>query len=144
MRFGHGEERAGSFVQQCGVCGRNSMKTKQMLILAAAVLAAISVIVTPVAQAQAVYGSIQGTVTDPQGAAVTNAKVTMTNQRKATSDTTITNDSGNYSITHLIPDVYTIRVEAPGFKASEQKNIPVSADASARVDLQFQVGGTSE
>src|SRR5882757_587169 len=120
------------------------MKTKQLLIFAAAILAVIGVAVTPAAQAQAVYGSMLGTVTDPQGAAVANAKVTVTNQRKGTSDTTTTNESGNYSVTHLIPDVYTIRVEAPGFKQSEQKDIPVSADASARVDLQFQVGGTSE
>src|SRR6266436_6358187 len=93
---------------------------------------------------QAVYGSIIGTVTDPQGAAVANAKVTVLDQRKGTSDTTTTNDSGNYSVTHLIPDVYTVRVEAPGFKASEQKDVNVSADAASNVPLQFQVGGTSE
>src|SRR5216684_423022 len=93
---------------------------------------------------QAVYGSIIGTLTDPQGAAVVNAKVTVLDQRKGTSDTTTTNESGNYSVTHLIPDVYTVRVEAPGFKASEQKDVLVSADAAANVPLQFQVGGTSE
>src|SRR6266849_4407944 len=93
---------------------------------------------------QAVYGSIIGTVTDPQGAEVANAKVTVLDQRKGTSDTTTTNESGNYSVTHLIPDVYTVRVEAPGFKASEQKDVIVSADAAANVPLQFQVGGTSE
>src|SRR5260370_15144334 len=93
---------------------------------------------------EAVYGSIIGTVNDPQGAAVANAKVTVTDQRKGTTDTTTTNDSGNYSVTHLIPDVYTVRVEAPGFKASEQKDVNVSADAAANVPLQFQVGGTSE
>src|SRR6266403_244343 len=93
---------------------------------------------------QAVYGSIIGTVTDPQGAAVANAKVTVTDQRKGTTDTTTSNDSGNYSVTHLIPDVYTVRIEAPGFKASEQKDVNVSADAASNVPLQFQVGGTSE
>src|SRR5467141_33700 len=93
---------------------------------------------------QAVYGSIIGTVTDPQGAAVANAKVTVTNQRKGTTDTTTSNDSGNYSVTHLIPDTYSVRIEAPGFKASEQKDVIVSADAAANVPLQFQVGGTSE
>jgi len=95
-------------------------------------------------QGQAVYGSILGTVTDPQGAAVANAKVTVINQRKGTSDTTTTNDSGNYSVTHLIPDVYTVRVESAGFKISEQKDVIVQADASANVPLQFQVGGASE
>jgi hypothetical protein len=93
---------------------------------------------------QAVYGSILGTVTDPQGAAVANAKVIVTNQRKGTSDTTTTNESGNYSVTHLIPDIYTVRAEGAGFKASETKDVIVSADAGARVDLAFQVGGTSE
>lgn len=96
------------------------------------------------AQAQAVYGSIIGTVTDPQGAAVANAKVTVLNQRKGTSDTTTSNESGNYSVTHLIPDVYTVRVEAQGFKVSEQKDVVVSVDTGSRVDMQFQVGGTSE
>jgi hypothetical protein len=120
------------------------MKTKQLLIFAAAVLAVISVVVTPAAQAQAVYGSIIGTVTDPQGAAVANAKVTVTNQRKNTSDTTTSNADGNYSVTHLIPDVYTVKVEAPGFKVSQQKDVTVSADAAANVPMQFQVGGASE
>jgi carboxypeptidase family protein len=99
---------------------------------------------TPAAFAQAVYGSILGTVTDPQGAAVAGAKVTVTNQRKGTTDQTTTNADGNYSVTHLVPDLYSIKVEAAGFKASEQKDITVQADAAARVDLQTQVGGTSE
>jgi len=120
------------------------MKTKQLLIFAAAMLAVISIVVTPAAQAQAVYGSIIGTVTDPQGAAVANAKVTVTNQRKGTTDTTTSNESGNYSVTHLIPDVYSVKVEAPGFKVSQQKDVNVSADAAANVPMQFQVGGASE
>src|SRR5271157_1334654 len=118
---------------------------KQITIAVLASLCICLATLTPQpAQAQAVYGSILGTVTDPQGAAVANAKVTVIDQRKGTSDTTTTNDSGNYSVTHLIPDVYTVRAEAPGFKTSEQKDVLVQADASANVPLQFQVGGTSE
>src|SRR5438552_156352 len=99
---------------------------------------------TPPASGQAVYGSIIGTVTDPSGAAVPNAKVTVTSVSKGTSYEAATNADGNYSVTHLIPDTYNVRVEAPGFKAFETKNIPVSLDAAARVDGQFQVGGTTE
>jgi Carboxypeptidase regulatory-like domain/TonB dependent receptor len=95
-------------------------------------------------QAQAVYGGIIGTVTDPQGAAVANAKVTVLDEGKGTSDTTTTNESGNYSAGHLIAGTYTVRVEAPGFKVSQQKGVIVNVDSNARVDLQFQVGGTSE
>src|SRR5947209_2918990 len=98
----------------------------------------------PGAIGQAVYGSILGNVTDPSGAAVNGAKVTVTSQTKNVSTDTTTNESGNYSVTHLIPDVYSIRVEGTGFKALQFKDIQVSADSGARVDGQFQVGGTSE
>jgi outer membrane receptor protein involved in Fe transport len=98
----------------------------------------------PGAFAQAVYGSILGTITDPSGAAVNGAKVTVTSQTKNTSEVGTTNESGNYSVTHLIPDVYTVHVESSGFKTLEFKNIQVSADTGARVDGQFQVGSTSE
>jgi Carboxypeptidase regulatory-like domain/TonB dependent receptor len=96
------------------------------------------------ATAQAVFGSILGTVTDPQGAAVVGAKVIVTDQNKGTTQQTTTNDSGNYSVGHLIPDPYTIKVEATGFKGLEQKDIVVSADTGANVDLQVQVGSSSE
>ncbi len=121
------------------------MRTKWVVqLMAIAVLASACTLCSRVAFAQAVYGSILGTVTDPQGAAVAGAKVTVTDQRKGTSDVVTTNADGNYSMTHLIPDTYTVRVEAPGFKTSEQRDVLVQADAGSRVDLQFQVGGASE
>jgi outer membrane receptor protein involved in Fe transport len=96
------------------------------------------------ANAQAVYGSIIGTVTDPQGAAVPNAKVTVTNVRKGSSETATTNDQGNYSVTHLIPDVYDVSVTAQGFKTASTKGVSVSADNAAHVDLAVPLGSTSE
>jgi hypothetical protein len=113
----------------------------------AAVLASMLILCglwTQTAFGQAVFGSILGTVTDPSGAAVAGAKVTVTSQNKGNSESTTTNESGNYSMTHLIPDVYTVRVEGPGFKVLEFKDIQVSADAGSRVDGQFVVGSTSE
>ena len=120
--------------------------TRKFAVLAVAVLLFMLAFanVTPSAFGQAVYGSILGTVTDPQGAAVAGAKVTVTNQRKGTTDETTTNADGNYQVTHLVPDVYSVKVEGAGFKVSEQKDIPIQADAAARVDMQFQVGGASE
>jgi hypothetical protein len=121
-----------------------------MRIRASFVLGAVSILMlacafyAPAAHGQAVYGSILGTITDPQGAAVANAKVTVTNQRKGTTDQVTTNADGNYSVTHLVPDLYTVSAEGQGFKVSQQKDVIVQADAAARVDLAFQVGGTSE
>src|SRR5437879_4351301 len=117
---------------------------KRSLWVAVAVLSLMCSLWVPSALGQAVYGSILGTVTDPSGAAVNGAKVTVTSQTKNVSTLATTNESGNYSVTHLIPDVYTIRVEGTGFKALQFKDIQVSADSGARVDGQFQVGGTSE
>src|ERR1700752_4763402 len=94
--------------------------------------------------AQAVYGSILGTVTDPQGAAVSGAKVTVTSATKNTSDQTTTNDSGNYTVTHLIPDTYNITVEAQGFKTAQIKGISVSADFGAKVDATLEIGAVTQ
>src|SRR5205823_895021 len=125
--------------------GRLQMKNRlcTLATLAAFLLACVAVNV-PCASAQAVYGSVIGTVTDPSGAAVAGAKVTVTDQTKGTSETVQTNADGNYSVTHLIPDTYGVRAEAAGFKAFETKNIVVNADTAVRVDGQFQVGGSSE
>src|SRR5437868_3045118 len=99
---------------------------------------------TSAAFGQAVYGSILGTVTDPSGAAVPNAKVVVTSQTKSTVVETTTNDSGNYSVTHLIPDLYSVRIEGQGFKILQFKDITVSADTGVPVNGQFIVGSTSE
>src|SRR3954465_13223220 len=93
---------------------------------------------------QAVYGSIFGTVTDPTGAVIPNAKVTVTDIRKGTSDSYTTNESGNYSATHLIPDVYQIKIEAQGFESAQSGNINVSADTGAKFDVIFKAGAQTE
>src|SRR5438132_12319370 len=94
---------------------------------------------TPPASGQAVFGSIFGTVTDPSGAAVPNAKVTVTSIAKGTSVETATNADGNYSVTHLIPDVYNIKVEGAGFKSFEDTKIVVYVDTAVRVECEFLV-----
>ena len=96
------------------------------------------------ARGQAVYGSIIGTVTDPQGAAVIGAKVTVNSVTKGTSDETTTNDSGNYTVTHLIPDTYNVLVEATGFKVASIGNVSVSADFSTKVDVALEVGAVTQ
>ena len=94
--------------------------------------------------AQAVYGSIFGTVTDQFGAAVAGARLTITSIQKGTKFETTTNGAGNYGVTHLISDQYDVRSEALGFKAVESTDIPVYADQAARVDIQLRVGARQE
>ena len=117
---------------------------KRSLWGAMVALALVCCLWVPSALAQAVYGSILGTVTDPSGAAVNGAKVTVISQTKNTSQTETSNESGNYSVTHLIPDVYTIRIVGTGFKVLEFKDVQVSADTGTHVDGQFVLGSATE
>src|SRR2546427_2722856 len=117
--------------------------TRRLIVTALVVVCSLT-IMTASAFGQAVYGSILGTITDPSGAAVAGAKVTVTSVGKGTSVDATTNADGNYSVTHLIPDVYNVKAEAPGFKAFQTANVVVSADTGVRVDGQFQVGGAQE
>ncbi|HLK04810.1 MAG TPA: TonB-dependent receptor [Candidatus Acidoferrum sp.] len=98
----------------------------------------------PNAAGQAVFGNIIGTVTDTQGAAVAGAKVKVTSTTKSTSFDTTSNDDGNYSVTHLIPDTYKIHIEATGFKSYDVPSVVVQADSSAHVDAALQVGAVTQ
>jgi len=94
--------------------------------------------------AQAVYGTIVGTVTDATGAAVANAKVTITDIGRDVTQTTTTNDSGNFSQRFLIAGRYRVRVEAQGFKAYVQDNVPVSVDTEVRVNAALELGAVNQ
>ncbi len=98
----------------------------------------------PGARAQAVYGQILGTVTDATGAAVPNANVTVTDVAKGTSVTLQSNSAGEFTAEHLIPDTYTIKVTAPGFKGYEQKDLAVFADTSGKMTAVLTVGGSDQ
>src|SRR3954470_12281007 len=93
---------------------------------------------------QAVYGSISGNVTEASGAAVPNAKVTITDVGKGVTYSTATNESGNYSQGHLIAGVYEVRVEASGFSAFVQKNVHVEVDAVTQISPQLALGTVGE
>ena len=107
---------------------------------ALAFLACASSILTITASAQSVYGSIFGTVSDKSGAVIPNATVTVTDEAKGTVVTVTSNGSGDYSVPHLIPDVYDLRVVAKGFKPFETKGVSVLADTAPRVDPTMDVG----
>ncbi|MBO0720626.1 MAG: TonB-dependent receptor [Blastocatellia bacterium] len=96
------------------------------------------------ASGQAVYGSIAGTVKDSNGAAVTQAKVTITDTKKGVKYVTSTNESGNYSQTHLIVGVYEVRVEMSGFSTYIQQNVSVDVDATTQIDIKLALGNVGE
>src|SRR5712691_2735428 len=118
---------------------------RKQAILAWAVLCCLAFLLcTSTASGQAVYGSIIGTVTDPQGNAVAGAKVTVTSVTKNTIEETTSNESGNFSVIHLIPDTYKVKIEASGFKANDIASVLVQVDTAVRVDAQLQVGAVNQ
>jgi carboxypeptidase family protein len=116
--------------------GSDMMRSRDLLslILSLLFLAALSVS----SRAQAVYGSVFGTVTDPQGARVVGAVVTVTDLTKNVTTTAQTNESGNYTVTHLIPGRYSLKVEHQGYKIIIQE-IEVRVDVAARTDFSLGI-----
>src|SRR5262249_9345003 len=94
-------------------------------------------------RAQAVYGSVFGTVTDPKGARVVGAVVTVTDLTRNVTTTAKTNESGNYTVTRLIPGKYRVKVEQQGYRIAIQE-IEVKADVAARGDFLFKIETVAE
>jgi outer membrane receptor protein involved in Fe transport len=94
--------------------------------------------------AQAVFGTISGNVTDSSGAAIVHAKVTVTDASKGVAYHSLTNESGNYSQTHLVAGAYEVRVESQGFEAYVQRNVHVEADTVTQVNTHLSIGTVGE
>ena len=95
------------------------------------------------APAQEVGATLFGTVTDPAGAAVPEASVTITNRDTGKTASVKTQSDGSYLVTSLTPGTYTVAVEHPGFKKSVQTGITLVVFQKAQLNLQLEVGETS-
>jgi hypothetical protein len=93
---------------------------------------------------QTFRGTILGTVTDPQGAVVAGAKVTVHNINTGLDRTTQTSADGSYSIPELPIGTYTVTVTQSGFQTAVTSNVAVSVASEKRVDVSFHAGQVSE
>ncbi|HLV02644.1 MAG TPA: carboxypeptidase-like regulatory domain-containing protein, partial [Acidobacteriota bacterium] len=90
--------------------------------------------------AQVGQGTITGRVTDPSGAILPGAEVTLTNQATGISRSHVTNDVGEYTFTNLPPAGYQISVSLPGFKTSIVRDVTLFVNDTVRVDVRLEVG----
>ncbi|HTS35855.1 MAG TPA: TonB-dependent receptor [Candidatus Solibacter sp.] len=88
--------------------------------------------------------TVVGTVTDPSGAAVANATITITNIDTGVERTLPSNGDGQYVAPDLHIGHYNVRVSASGFKVAEQKNLVLAVGDRMRVDFKLQVGSAQE
>ena len=112
-----------------------------------AVIALLSVVVgiAPVLVAQTTIstGSIVGTVSDPSGAVVSGAKVTITNKATGHVITTNTTSAGTYTSGALTPGEYQVRVEGQGFKTAELP-VTVQVNTTATGNVKLEVGQSAQ
>jgi hypothetical protein len=94
--------------------------------------------------AQAVTGSILGTVTDATGGVVANAKVVITDTGTGAVRSQTVNASGNYTFADLPQGTYSVAVEAAGFRRELRSGVPVAVNTSSRVDVQLHPGDITQ
>jgi hypothetical protein len=89
-------------------------------------------------------GEITGRVSDPSGAGMPEASLTLTNTSTNAVRLTTTSSEGFYSFPSLPPGIYNVRTEHTGFKSAASNNVEVQVQQTVRLDLTLQVGQTSE
>src|ERR1700728_70495 len=117
----------------------NNSRLIRFVILLAYVLLATT---TVRAQSTTATGNIQGTLTDPSGAVVEGAKVTIANKDTGQSIVVTSSSAGAYNSGTLVPGNYSVRAEASGFKTVE-KGVIVKVGVVSGVNFNLQVGSTT-
>src|SRR5438105_5664083 len=121
---------------------RNRMAVRHGLVAGLAICLAVLLCPCEV-RAQAV-SRINGTVTDQSGAAVPDAKVTVTNVDTNVSQTTVTTSVGTYLVVDLNPGTYIVKVEKAGFKSFVDKNVVVVGGATSTANATLDPGTVTE
>lgn len=121
------------------------MRNVWTLLRRAIVLVPVVIFVaTGSAHAQAINGTILGTVADESGGALPGAAVTVTNAGTGISRTTTSGDNGAFLVAALPPGEYRLSVALDGFKSFTQTSIGLEVGESRRVDARLEIGAIAE
>jgi hypothetical protein len=103
-----------------------------------------SLVISSLLFAQRDLGTVTGTITDAQGAAVPNAKVTITEDSTGLTTSLQSNDTGTFTRPAVKAGTYTVTVEASGFQKSQQKNVLINPGAYTSVNVTLQIGNATQ
>ncbi|MGH9325304.1 MAG: carboxypeptidase regulatory-like domain-containing protein [Terriglobia bacterium] len=95
-------------------------------------------------KAQILFGTISGTVRDPSGAVIPNARISIKNSATGVTRATTTNARGVYDAPGLSPGPYTVSASATGFKTAVQSHVTLTVGASQVVNYVLQVGEATQ
>ncbi|HVS88497.1 MAG TPA: TonB-dependent receptor [Candidatus Acidoferrum sp.] len=112
-------------------------------ILVAVVVLLIAVLGSIPAGAQVAGGSLAGTITDPSGAGIPQAQLTIKNVATGVDHNLTTNENGFYTATNLLPGIYDVTISAKGFNTEVKSGITINVGARQVFDLAMQIGTVS-
>src|SRR5438128_4132093 len=101
-------------------------------------------LITAAAWSQEFRSSISGRVLDAHAAGVPGAKVTATQTETGAENTTVTGDSGQYTLPFIAPGSYKVTAEAVAFKRSVREGLHVSANERLELDIVLELGAVAE
>jgi hypothetical protein len=104
---------------------------------------AVCLFATPVF-AQISSTSLQGTVTDPSGSAISGASVVLSNPESKTERNSVTDTTGEFRFLALPPGTYTLSIKAPGFAEHRQTGLQLLVNTPATANVQMKLGSATE
>jgi hypothetical protein len=94
--------------------------------------------------AQSSNATLNGNVTDPTGAVLPDAEITLTNVTNNSEAKTVSNERGDFTFRNLTPGTYDLKVTKAGFQAYVQKGIILTINLIAQANVQLKVGGATD
>lgn len=122
---------------------RNARSVRPVVYFALLSLLAVNTLFPMPANADELYGSIRGTVTDQSGALVPDARITVTNVATGLSKT-VTSKDGEFAILQLPVGDYAVRVEKTGFKTFTTSGIHLEINQAFALNAKMDLGAVSE
>jgi hypothetical protein len=122
---------------------RNTRSVRPLVYLALFSLLVISIFGAMPASADELYASIRGTVTDPSGALLPDARITVTNVATGLSKT-VTSKDGEFAILQLPVGNYSVKIEKSGFRTYTASGIHLDVNQAYALNAKIELGAVSE
>src|SRR3981081_1459779 len=100
--------------------------------------------VVALAKSQSLDTGMLGTVSDPTGATVVAASVTITQTATGGAHTVTTTADGKYELRYLLPGEYTVEAQASGFRTERRTGVVLQISQQARIDFTLQLANVQE
>jgi hypothetical protein len=108
------------------------------------VILAIAILFAGQASAQVSGATLSGTITDPSGATIAGAKVSITNKATGVTRDVTADSAGLYSAPNLLPGEYEVTVAAPGFSTTKESNITLAVGAQQALNVALRIGEATQ